>query len=328
MPSKQALKLTGRRALRRLFELGQRAGIDILPRHFYSEIPSISELRSHRAWRRAREMDAISGSDIASQLSFLRNCCPPGLVEQLPSSLYEDACADNGAVGFGPTEAQFLYCFIATRRPRHVVQIGCGVSTAVILRACRDVDHTIELTCVEPYPTRFLDDAATSGRIELIREKAQDVELQRLIELDGGDLFFMDSTHTVKPGSEVNRVVLEVLPRLAEAVYVHFHDVLFPYDYSPTLLESDLFFWHESVLLQAFLTLNARYTLRVALSMVHHAAPVSLGELLPGYRPARFEEGLTLDKLGSAHFPSSAYLQVLGGESLVDVPDARSTRPE
>ncbi len=311
MPSKQTLKLTGRRGLRRLFELGQRAGLDLLPRHFYSGIPSIAELRAHRAWRGARGMDAISSSDIASQLSFLRSCCPPRVLEQLPSSLYDDACADNGAVGFGPIEAQFLYCFIASRRPRRVIQIGCGVSTAVILRACRDVDHAIRLTCVEPSPTGFLIDAATSGRIELVRDKAQNVGLQRLIELGRGDVFFMDSTHTVKPGSEVNRVILEVLPRLAANVYVHFHDVLFPYDYSPTLLDSDLFFWNESVLLQAFLTHNAHCTLRLALSMVHHAAPESLGELLPAYRPARFEEGLMLDKPGSAHFPSSAYLQVL-----------------
>lgn len=311
MPTKQTLKLTGRRGLRRLFELGQRAGLDILPRHFYSEIPAIAELQAQREWRQPRDMGAINGSNIVSQLSFLRSCCPPAIVERLPSSLYDAACADNGAVGFGPVEAQFLYCFIGSRRPRRVVQIGCGASTAVILRACSNFTHAIKLTCVEPYPSRFLIDAAASGRIELVRAKAQNVGLQQLTALGGGDLFFVDSTHTVKPGSEVNRVVLEVLPRLVPNVYVHFHDILFPYDYSPTLLTSDLFFWNESVLLQAFLTHNARCTLRLALSMIHHAAPETLAELLPAYRPARFEQGLVLDKLGRMHFPSSAYLQVV-----------------
>lgn len=311
MINKHSFRLTVRRGLRRAFELGQRAGFNLLPRHFYSEIPWIAELRTQTGWRRACEMDSISGSSLGSQLSFLRSCCQPAIVERVPISLYDEVCAENGAVGFGPIEAQILYCFIASRRPRRVVQIGCGVSTAVILRACFDFDHDIELTCIEPYPTEFLTRAATSGRIQLICGRAQDLELGRLTELGAGDLLFMDSTHTVKPGSEVNLVVLSVLPRLHPDVYIHFHDVLFPYDYSPTLLSSDLFFWNESVLLQAYLCDNRHCTLRVALSMVHHAAPEALSELFPGYRPARFSHGVAIDEIGTMHFPSSAYLQIL-----------------
>ncbi|MGI8558717.1 MAG: class I SAM-dependent methyltransferase [Solirubrobacteraceae bacterium] len=319
MPSKPTLKLTAQRGLRRLFELGQRAGFDLLPSHFYSEIPAIAELRAQSRWRRPRDLSAISGSDVESQLSFLHGCCPPAILARMPPSLYDDACAENGAVGFGPIEAQVLYCFIASRRPRRVVQIGCGVSTAVILKAGRDFGHEMQLTCVDPYPTSYLSEAA-SGRIELIARKAQDVGLQRLTELDSGDLLFVDSTHTVKPGSEVNRIVLEVLPCLAPGVYIHFHDVLFPYDYSPTLLANDLFFWNESVLLQAFLTHNARCALRVALSMIHHAAPEALVEILPGYRPARFEAGLLSEDLATSHFPSSAYLEVAGEQSRPSAP--------
>lgn len=312
MAGSQTLHRAGKRELRQLFEIGQRAGFDLLPRHFYSEIPSIAELRSDRGWREPRDTSSIRGSDMSSQLTFLRSCCTPAVLGRMPRTLYEDACAENGAIGFGPIEAQFLYCFIASRPPRRVVQIGSGVSTAVILRACRDFNHTVELTCIDPYPTTFLAGAAAAENIELIPDRAQDVPLEKLIALDGGDLLFVDSTHTVKPGSEVNRVVLDVLPRLAINVYVHFHDVVFPYDYSPEIMRSDLFFWTESVLLQAFLSDNARYTLRVALSMVHHAEPRSISELLPDYRPAGFVDGLMRDPRGAAaHFPSSAYMQVL-----------------
>jgi predicted O-methyltransferase YrrM len=309
--AREALHLAGKRGLRQLFEIGQRAGFDVLPRHFYSEIPSIADLRRDRAWRAPHDMSSVQGSDMPSQLAFLRSCCPPTVVERMPPTLYDDACDDNGAVGFGPIEAQVLYCFIATRRPRRIVQIGCGVSTAVILRACRDWDHPAEVICMDPYPTRFLSDVAAAGDIELIRDKAQTVALSQLTSLHGEDLLFVDSTHTVKPGSEVSRVILDVLPRLAPDVYVHFHDVVFPYDYAPGILGGDLFFWNESVLLQAFLTDNTRSSLRVALSMVHHADPQALRELLPTYRPARFEDGVMLDPLGMAHFPSSAYTQIV-----------------
>jgi glycosyltransferase involved in cell wall biosynthesis len=307
---REALHRAGKHGLRRLFEIGQHAGVDLLPRHFYSEIPAIAELRSSSAWRAPRDTSSIRSSDMAAQLSFLRTCCTPAAVGRMPRTLYDDACAKNGAIGFGPIEAQVLYCFVASRRPRRVVQIGCGVSTAVILRACRDFEHAVKLVCVEPYPTRFLTEAAESGAIELIRSRAQDVELSQLTALESGDLLFVDSTHTVKPGGEVTRIVLDVLPRLPAGVFSHFHDVIFPYDYSPEILRSDLFFWSESVLLHAFLSDNARCSLRLALSMVHHADPESLAELLPDYSPARFEDGVMHDQAGAAHFPSSAYMQI------------------
>ena len=53
-------------------------------------------------------------------------------------------------------------------------------------------------------------------------------------------MLFVDATHTVKPGSEVNRIILDVLPRLDAGVFVHFHDIYFPYDYQRGLLSSEL----------------------------------------------------------------------------------------
>jgi len=97
-----------------------------------------------------------------------------------------------------------------------------------------------------------------------------------------GDLLFIDSTHTVKVGSEVNILILEVLPQLSPGCYAHFHDIYFPYDY-PCALFKIPFFWNESVLLQAFLTGNARYSIAASLSMLHHAKPQALQMLLPNY---------------------------------------------
>ena len=47
-----------------------------------------------------------------------------------------------------------------------------------------------------------------------------------------------------------------MLPRLAAGVRVHFHDIWFPYDYSGGILDSELFFWHETALLHAYLAGN------------------------------------------------------------------------
>lgn len=138
---------------------------------------------------------------------------------------------------------------------------------------------------------------------------AQTVDRGRLCDVGDNGLLFVDSTHAVKPGSEVNRIILDVLPRLNRGAYVHFHDIYFPYDYQRNLMREQLF-WSESTLLHAFLIGNARYTIRCALSMLHYGASAKLQELLPNYRPQSGHDGLMGDD-PDGHFPDACYLQVM-----------------
>jgi len=34
---------------------------------------------------------------------------------------------ENGEVGYGPTETDFLYAFATAKRPRRIIQIGAGI---------------------------------------------------------------------------------------------------------------------------------------------------------------------------------------------------------
>jgi len=309
MPTlKRQFKSIGKRGLRRLFEAGQRLGVDVLPRHYYSEVPDFADLRAAEDWKQPRSMAGVRGVETAGQLEFVADCCPPDVVERLRyAGVYARACEANGETGFGPAEADFLYAFILGRRPAKVVQVGCGVSTAVILHATADAGYTPEVVCVEPYPNAFLKQADRDGRVELVPAKAQAVPLEILTELGANGFLFVDSSHAVRPGSEVNRVVLEVLPRLASGSFVHFHDIFFPYDYQRGLLNDELFFCNESVLLHAFLSGNPRYAIAASLSMLHYADPAALQAHLPHYRPAGNHHGLATD---DGDFPASTYLRV------------------
>jgi predicted O-methyltransferase YrrM len=304
------LRNLGKGSLHRVFEVGQRVGLDVLPRHFYSSIPDLATLKSSTEWRRPLSMVGVSGAGTDDQLKFVGECCTEPIRNRLAEGgIAAHAIHANGEPGFGPIEADFLYAFIASKRPKKVVQIGSGVSTAVILLAARESGIAIEIVCVEPYPNRFLDEAAREGTIRLIPEKAQLVSLDELLATGSGDLFFVDSTHTVQPGGEVNRIILEVLPRLAAGSYVHFHDIAFPYDYTRSLLNGDFFFPAESTLLHAFLVHNSRVSLAASLSMLHYQRPHDLRLLLPNYVPQANDDGLEVP--GSVgHFPSSAYLRV------------------
>ncbi len=294
-----------------LFVLGQRLGWDILPRHFYSAIPEIRELERGESWKRASSMTDVAGADIGTQISFLRECCLPPLPERLRrSGIHEHACQENGELGYGPVESEFLFCFITTKRPKKIVQVGCGVTTAIILLAAKEAGYAPQVICVDPFPTAYLTRAAEHKLIELIPKPAQEVDLKILTGLDVGDLLFVDSTHTVRPGSEVNRIILEVLPRLPSGSFVHFHDIYFPYDYQSSVLNT-LFFWEESTLLHAFLIDNHRYSIAISLSMLHHACPQEMQLLLPNYRPAVMHYGLQTIGESSGHFPCATYLSVL-----------------
>jgi hypothetical protein len=297
-------------SLHGVFVFGQRLGVDILPRHFYSSIPDIPELQLHESWKLPFTMIGVAGADIESQLSFFRGCCSSSLSERLKGSgIYEYACRENGAVGYGPTEADFLYCFVRTKRPKKIVQVGAGVSTVVVLLAAKEADYTPKVVCIDPFPTGYLNRVAKDKLIELIPQPAQDVDLAVLTTLEAGDLLFIDSTHAVRPGSEVNRIILDALPRLPSGCFVHFHDICFPYDYSSNLLHT-LFFGAETTLLHAFLIHNERVGIAVSLSMLHHACPQRMQSLLPNYRPAVMHHGLhTSDATG--HFPSATYLYVM-----------------
>lgn len=308
---KRQIKNFSKQTLRKLFEVAQGFGINILPDHFYSEIPNIKELKQDEYWKAPHTMIGVQGTKIETQLEFVKRCCGEALQERLKKGdIYSFACSENGELGFGPIEADFLFCFISSKRPKRVVQVGCGVSTAVMMLASQEADYELEIICIDPYPTEFLKKYNQLGKIKLISEKAQKVPLDILTDLGESGMLFIDSTHTVKPGSEVNQLILEVLPQLKPGSYVHFHDIYFPYDYKRDLLTKELFFSNESVLLHAFLINNQNYLVKTSLSMLHYAKPDELQKLLPNYKPSPSKFGLEIVN-EQGHFPSSTYLQVV-----------------
>jgi hypothetical protein len=303
-----------KRGLRTTLELGQRIGLSILPRHFYSEVPDFRALRRDTRWRRPRSMVGVSGTDLRGQLDFVARCCTPDRIERLcQANIHAQACADNGGPGYGQIEAEFLHAYIQETRPPQVIQVGCGVATAVMLRAAAEVAHEMEMICIDPFPNHFLKTAADDGRLRLIDAPAQQLDPEFFEDLQTGGLLFVDSSHVVGPGSEVNLLILEVLPRLRPGHWIHFHDIYFPYDYQRGLLDDELFFSNETALLLALLTSNPNLTIRASLSMLHYRCPEGLRQFLPNYLPAGNSDGL---EASEGHFPSSIFLEVVGEQSV------------
>ena len=104
----------------------------------------------------------------------------------------------------------------------------------------------------------------------LIDKRVELVNLQEFEILEDHDILFIDSSHTVKIGGDVNFLYLEVLPRLNPGVIVHVHDIDIPYEYQEVYATNSSFrmFWTESYLLQAFLAFNSSFEVLLAMNFI------------------------------------------------------------
>ena len=297
MKLKRKAKEFCKKLARRIFEIGQRCGVDVIPHHFYSPLPDLQELNRSMYWKEPYRMTGVNGSSTETQLEFVDECCNGDLIRrQKIEDIFDYGVRENNEQGFGQIEAIFLFCFIFTKRPERIIQIGYGLSTVIILYAAKNAGYKPYITCIDPYPNGFLRKSHDLNDIKLISKKAQLVNEEELTNLGSNGLLFVDSTHTVKPRSEVNRIVLEVLPRLKIGNRVHFHDINFPYGYSPRILRDELFFPNETVLLHASLIDNYKYTLKVSLSMLHYADPEKFRSFFPQNCPSKSDYGMIISE--------------------------------
>ena len=258
-------------------------------------------------------MKGIRGKELKTQIQFVRECVSSLKDQSIlkNQNVFREAVKQQGVEGYGTIEADFLFCFISHLKPKKIIQIGCGVSTSVMLRAGIMANYNPKIVCIEPYPSAYLKSLHKTNKIVLIPQFAQEIANEQLADLEAGDLLFIDSTHTVKVGSEVNKIILEVLPQLKKGVFVHFHDIYFPYDYQRNIFKTT-FFWNESTLLHAFLINNSRFAIKVSQSMLHYSCKLFLNEMFPNYIAQKDNHGIPLSTEG--HFPCSIFLEVIENE--------------
>ena len=251
-----------------------RVGLDVVAKTFYSPIPDLRRLPDG-AFERVSELPGIAW-DLDAQLEFVRARVAPAMAAFAAPDGYDPDSAYNAA------DAAVLYGMVRALRPGRIVELGSGQSTLVMARAARenaaDGDACV-LESFDPYPGVARPPLPGVARLE--RVPAQDVPLSVFESLHAGDVLFVDTTHTVKLASDVNFVVLEVLPRLADGVVVHLHDIFLPYEYPRTWLEDFGLYWTEQYLVQAFLALNGGYEVLAAVHALQRQRPEAMRALLP-----------------------------------------------
>ncbi len=247
-----------------------------LPGHFYSPVYGPTDVDRFREQRAAQLADEdLPGIDlhVADQLALLAE-----LAQYHDAAYFVGAAPTSNRYRFENDyftwgDAVFYRTLIAHIRPSRIVEIGSGYSTALALDTLDDFAIDATMTLIEPYPERLetVLSPADLARVKLLRADAQTVDLGVFDQLQPGDILFVDSSHVTRLGSDVNRLVFDVLGRLPAGVWIHFHDICYPFEYPLEWIE-EFRAWNEAYLVRAFLEFNSSFCIALWVNYltVHH----------------------------------------------------------
>jgi predicted O-methyltransferase YrrM len=277
------------RSLLNHFSYWESRGLHVTPVHFYQPVPDTRELPEN-LWQRRSELAGINMNE-HRQLSLLDQFAANYAAEyrQFPldrPNIAHQYFVNNGA--FESVDGEILYCMIRHFKPKRIFEVGSGNSTYLAAQAVqRNVaeGHSCELVAFEPYPNEVLR-AGFSGLTRLETIKAQEIALEEFQALGAGDILFIDSSHVLKIGSDVQYLYLEVLPRLRPGVFIHVHDIHLPAEYQRSWVMDRHIFWNEQYLLQAFLIANLEFEVQWAASYMHLRHPDRLEAAFSSYNRA------------------------------------------
>lgn len=242
--------------------------------HYYSTVVSIDDIRKRKneIWKNIN-IDGINGIDLRTEEqiklvhSFRENYA------ELPFKPYKQPNVrylfENNYYSY--IDGIVLYSMIRRFKPKRIIEIGSGYSSANMLDTNElFFNNEIDITFIEPYPDRLYSLMKESDRIKhtLIQKDVQSVSLNIFKNLQAGDILFIDSTHTVKTGSDVNYILFEILPLLQIGVLIHFHDIHYPFEYPEDWVLRGLG-WNETYFLKAFLMYNDKFEIRLFNEYLH-----------------------------------------------------------
>jgi len=246
------------------YQVFDRHGFHLLRHHYYLPIPEKSDLTGG-FWDKTSDLVGLDMND-RGWLHLLETVIPCYL-DEFRSAFPLYATDDprqfyliNGA--YMAVDAHVYYALIRHYQPKRIVEVGVGHSTMLAGAAClRNRERTgrgVNLTAIDPFPWDQNEAERIPGLSQMIVARVQDVDRAVFTSLESGDILFVDSSHVLRTGGDVQEIYLEILPRLGAGVLVHIHDISLPRSY-PRVYYEDQLFWNEQYVLQAFLAFNARF---------------------------------------------------------------------
>lgn len=235
------------------------------PGHFYSPIPDIDLIKQNTSelYDLKRTIPSSISLNEHTQKEMLSNFSQ--YYSELPFSETLDNknryYLDNEYYAY--SDGICLYSMIRHLEPKRFIEVGSGFSSCAALDTAEIfLTELPKFTFIEPYPDRLIKllkpTDHNNNKIKIQTSFVQNVSLNIFESLEENDILFIDSSHVSKIGSDVNFLFFEVFPILQSGVYIHIHDVFFPFEY-PFSWINDQRAWNEIYLLQSFLEYNEKF---------------------------------------------------------------------
>jgi predicted O-methyltransferase YrrM len=174
----------------------------------------------------------------------------------------------NGTYSY--TDGIMLFSMIRHFKPKRIIEIGSGYSSAVMLDTRDKFAPEIDLTFIEPYPQLLfsLFKPMDKKSCKVFECGVQSVPLEHFQKLQANDILFIDSSHVSKTGSDVNYELFEIIPNLASGVIIHIHDIFYPFEYPKEWVYEGRN-WNEIYLVRAFLSYNQDFEILLFSHYMH-----------------------------------------------------------
>ena len=235
------------------------------PGHFFSPVVDPDEVRDYVTAERRAGPDDLPG--IVFPLDEMEAFWQRNRDFIAATPFTEDASPGNryfyrgGPYAYG--DAITLRAMVGHHRPRRMIEIGSGFSSACALDAAGHAGLTdFHLTCIEPYPGRLrgILRPGDEGSVLTLHERGvQGMPLDLFRSLEVNDIMFIDSTHVMKTGSDVHYELFHILPVLRPGVVIHVHDCRFPLEYSDIQIFQKNYSWNEAYAVRALLMYSTRF---------------------------------------------------------------------
>jgi len=189
---------------------------------------------------------------------------------------------DNGY--YRLSDAFTLSGIIRKEKPRKIIEVGSGFSSAVMLDTLDGTGRSTSLMFIDPFPDRLNEVLLPGDRSSsvLIEKPVQEVSLSEFDDLGPQDVLFIDSSHVAKVGSDVTFILLRILPRLRPGVLVHIHDIFYPASCHEELIRLGYAF-NESIFLRAFLLGNTSFEIVAFNAFAGRSFPEIFKESFPEF---------------------------------------------
>lgn len=245
---------------RKSLPLAQSLGFSVLGDHFYEPVPNLRQIRN-KYMDQPRQLPGFVANPLWPEK--MKEVAASYIAEYLSSPIFEKYKDRNWF--YSGWDAAYYYCLIRSKKPRLITEVGRGISTWIAGAAlARNISDGCpgEIVSIDPYFRG--DDAGANTRF--VTTELQSISAGERESLLRADIFFVDSSHVAKWGSDVLQLFETWIPCVAANTLVHIHDIFTPYDYPREWLVDQRRFWNEQYIFESFIAFNSAFQIECPIS--------------------------------------------------------------